>query len=108
MRIAISPTPAQDNFIRCPDRFTAFIGGIGSGKTAFSLALEELGCRRFEADRVGHDMLNKVDIYAELVQTFGQEILGPDDRIDRAALARRAFDTPEHAAELNRIVGKTL
>jgi PBSX family phage terminase large subunit len=33
VRIAVSPTQAQDNFIRCPDRFTAFIGGIGSGKS---------------------------------------------------------------------------
>lgn len=29
----IEPTKTQDDFIRCPDRFTAFIGGIGSGKS---------------------------------------------------------------------------
>jgi len=31
MRIA--PTAKQDKFIRCPDRFPALIGGIGSGKS---------------------------------------------------------------------------
>lgn len=29
----IAPTKKQDDFIRCPDRFPAFIGGIGSGKS---------------------------------------------------------------------------
>ena len=29
----IKPTATQDRFIRCEDRFTAFIGGIGSGKS---------------------------------------------------------------------------
>ena len=29
----ISLYPKQDDFFRCQDRFAAFVGGIGSGKT---------------------------------------------------------------------------
>jgi dephospho-CoA kinase len=84
------------------------IGGIGSGKTAFSRALEAEGCRLIEADKVGHEMLRKAEVFCELVTEFGEEIIGGDGQIDRPALAARAFATDASARRLNEIVGRAL
>ena len=84
------------------------VGGIGSGKSALAAAFESLGCRRLDADRAGHDMLARADVYAELVTTFGNSILAPDGRIDRQRLAAVAFADDASTAALNRIVGGAL
>jgi dephospho-CoA kinase len=84
------------------------VGGIASGKTATARAFEALGCRLIEADKVGHEMLGKADVFSELVIEFGREIIGEDQRIDRPALARLAFATDEATQRLNEIVGGAL
>jgi len=83
-------------------------GGIGSGKSALAAAFEALGCRRIDADRLGHETLNRAEVYAELVTTFGNSILAPDGRIDRSSLAAVAFADDASTATLNRIVGPAL
>ena len=84
------------------------VGGIGSGKSEFSRALESEGCVRLEADRVGHEMLRKAEVYGELVLEFGREILGPDGQIERGRLAAKAFGSEAGTETLNRIVGGAL
>jgi len=42
--------------------------------------------------------------YREIVAAFGQEILGPDREIDRAALGRRVFLDPAALRRLEQIV----
>jgi len=84
------------------------IGGIGSGKTAASRAFESLGCRVIEADKVGHEMLAKAEVFCGLVTEFGRGIVGADGRIDRPSLARVAFASPEATRRLNEIVGSAL
>jgi dephospho-CoA kinase len=84
------------------------VGGIGSGKSALAAAFEALGCRCLDADRAGHETLARAEVYAELVTTFGNSILAPDGRIDRARLAAVAFADDTSAATLNRIVGAAL
>jgi dephospho-CoA kinase len=84
------------------------VGGIGSGKSALARAFEALGCRRLDADTVGHEMLRKAEVFAELVQTFGEEILDDGRTINRSRLAARAFASEAATADLNRIVGGAL
>ncbi len=84
------------------------VGGIGSGKSALAAAFEALGCRRLDADRLGHEIIARADVYADLVTTFGNSILAPDGRINRAALAAVAFADDASTATLNRIVGAAL
>jgi len=84
------------------------VGGIGSGKTALAGEFEKLSCARLEADAVGHEMLARADVCAELVAEFGDGILGPDGRISRAKLAAKAFASASATARLNEIVGGAL
>jgi dephospho-CoA kinase len=84
------------------------VGGIGSGKSALAAAFESLGCRHLDADRLGHEILTRADVYAELVTTFGNSVLAPDGRIDRQRLAAVAFADEASTATLNRIVGPAL
>ena len=79
-------------------------GGIGAGKSTVASLLAERGAVVIDADAVakavvepGQPALN------ELVEHFGTEILGPDGRLDRQALAAKAFATPEGKAALDAI-----
>lgn len=84
------------------------VGGIGSGKSTVARAFEALGCRLIDADRLGHEMLSRAEVFAELVTEFGPGIQGEDGRIDRGSLARVAFADEASTARLNEIVGGAL
>ena len=69
-------------------------GGIGAGKSTALAALEELGAAVLSTDQVVHDLYDSEDVRAAVVARFGPEV-APDGRIDRGALAQRAFATDE-------------
>jgi dephospho-CoA kinase len=84
-------------------------GGIASGKTTFVRILAEtMPSRVIDADRVGHDVLDRAEIAEQLVRAFGDDVRGADGRIARAVLGPRAFATPERLETLNRIVQEPL
>ena len=56
-----------------------------------------------DLDQVGHDVLKWDTVKAELVETFGEDILGADGEIERPALAAKAFVSPAETRKLNRI-----
>ncbi len=79
-------------------------GGVGSGKSAVALVWAEAGVPVLQADALGRDLMRPGEaVYAAIAEAFGPGVVGPDGELDRAALAREAF---EHGrlAELNRIV----
>ncbi len=84
------------------------IGGIGSGKSALASAFETLGCTRLDADAVGHEVLDRPAVRDGLAEAFGPEVLGSDGRVDRPAVAERAFASDEATGTLNRVVGGVL
>ncbi len=69
-------------------------GGIGAGKSTALAALEELGAAVLSADQVVHDLYESEEVRAAVVARFGPEV-APDGRVDRGALATRAFATDE-------------
>ena len=77
------------------------IGGIGSGKSTVSRAFRDLGAAFIDLDVVGHEILLRDDVKADLVAAFGPEIIGADGEIVRPKLAKRAFTCPENTAVLN-------
>jgi len=80
-------------------------GGIGSGKSAVSQFLQELGAVLIDADRVGHEAYQpNTDTWREVVAAFGEQILAPDNSIDRKKLGGIVFSSPESLARLNQIV----
>jgi dephospho-CoA kinase len=80
-------------------------GGIGSGKSAASRILAELGALVIDADRVGHEVyLPGTPGWEQVVAAFGREVVAPDGTIDRRQLGARVFGAPAELARLNAIV----
>ena len=74
--------------------FVGLTGGIGAGKSEALAALERLGAATISADKVVHDLYDDPEVRAAVVARWGDEV-APEGRVDRAAVARRAFATDE-------------
>ncbi|MEY8562398.1 dephospho-CoA kinase [Eggerthellaceae bacterium 3-80] len=79
------------------------IGGMGAGKSTARKALVDQGVPYIDLDKVGHDVLTWDTVKAELVETFGEDILDANGEIVRARLAEKAFVNPSETRKLNRI-----
>ena len=82
----------------------ALTGGIGSGKSTVADLLVRRGAVLVDADRIARQVVEPGQpALAKLVDRFGDEILDPDGRLDRARLAEVAFASPESRADLEGI-----
>jgi dephospho-CoA kinase len=80
-------------------------GGIGSGKSAASAILRELGATVIDADKIGHQVYEPgTPCWRDLVAAFGEDILGPGGSIDRQRLGARVFADPLLLRKLNALV----
>ncbi len=79
-------------------------GGLGSGKSTVAAELRRLGAQVIEADELGRALMEPGQaVYAEIVRVFGPEVVGADQRLNRAKLADLAFNQGR-LEELNAIV----
>ncbi len=79
-------------------------GGIGSGKSAVARMFRELGAEVIDADQVARDVVEPGQpALAEIVATFGRDMLGLDGRLDRKRLAELVFGDAEARRKLNAI-----
>ncbi len=79
-------------------------GGIGSGKSELTRILCNKGAISLDLDAVAHSLLENNDaMVQELAKRFGQDILNKDGSVEKAVLARRAFDSDEATADMNKI-----
>jgi dephospho-CoA kinase len=79
-------------------------GGIGTGKSEVSKILEELGAVVIDADKVGHSIyLPDTPGWQEIIEAFGEDLMGEDRHIDRSKLGPIVFGNPEALATLNAI-----
>jgi dephospho-CoA kinase len=82
----------------------ALTGGIGSGKSTVAGLLEGRGARVVDADAAARAVVEPGQpALAALAARFGNGILLPDGRLDRAGLARIAFSDEESRLALNGI-----
>jgi dephospho-CoA kinase len=80
-------------------------GGIGSGKSTVAGYLAELGAVVIDADKVGHEVFRPgTEAWREVVDTFGQRIIGTDGTIDRWKLGKIVFRHPDARTRLNKIM----
>lgn len=80
-------------------------GGIASGKSTVAYMLRGLDCQVLEADPLGHELLEPgQSAYDEVVREFGNGILGPGDKVDRAKLGAIVFSDATKRARLNQIL----
>src|SRR6266852_1100724 len=80
-------------------------GGIASGKSAVAAMLREMGFAVLDADSLAHRLIGPGQpAYAEVLQEFGQALLAPDGRVDRAKLSAIVFADCARLDRLNAIV----
>ena len=80
-------------------------GGIASGKTAATRAFEALGIVVADADLAARDAVAPgSEGLAEIVSSFGTDILGANGALDRAAMRQRVFADDSTRKRLEAIV----
>jgi dephospho-CoA kinase len=67
------------------------IGGVASGKSAVAAALAKRGAVIFDADKIGHAVLQRPAVRDELVVRWGREILDGAGGVSRPAVAKLVF-----------------
>ncbi|NOY06471.1 MAG: dephospho-CoA kinase [Chlorobi bacterium] len=83
----------------------AVTGGFGSGKSTVCAFLEKEGYPVISTDRVARELLHGDEsIRQQVIQTFGETILGEDGDIDRSKLAARVFADPNDLERLEDIL----
>jgi dephospho-CoA kinase len=77
-------------------------GGVASGKSTVSAMLAERGAVVVDADLLAREVVAPgTDGLAEVVEAFGEQVLGPDGSLDRPALGAVVFadETKRRALE---------
>ena len=80
-------------------------GSIAVGKTFVCEVFRELGCAVLDADRVARDVVEPGSAgLARVVEAFGDSVLLPDGRLDRAKVGSIVFSDEKKRIELNAII----
>lgn len=80
-------------------------GGIGSGKSTVSAMLAERGAIVIDADAIVRELQRSgTDVFREIVDAFGPEIVGSDGELERPKLASIVFADQEKRNTLTSIV----
>ncbi|MGD0647038.1 MAG: dephospho-CoA kinase [Acidobacteriaceae bacterium] len=81
-------------------------GDLGSGKSTVARMLAERGAVVLSSDEMGRALMQPGErAYAQIVETFGSEIVAADGSLDRKKLAALAFDAKQpRIEELNAII----
>lgn len=83
--------------------YIGLTGGIGAGKSTALEALQRLGAATLSTDRVVHDLYGDDDVKAAVEERFGPSVV-QDGAVDRPAVARLAFATPEDRGWLEQML----
>ena len=71
-------------------------GGIGSGKSAATKILKEIGLKNIDLDQITHDLLQPGKIgYIEIKKEFGEKYIDINNAIDRKLLRNEIFSSLE-------------
>lgn len=79
-------------------------GGIGAGKSAVAAMLADLGGVVSDSDADARAVLAEADVVETLRSWWGDDVIGSDGTVDRAAIARRVFADPAERQRLEALV----
>lgn len=86
-------------------KVAALTGGIACGKSLLEHYLQELGCQVLDADVIVRLLQEPGgDVYRALVDTFGDDILDANGRLDRGRLGELVFSDIEKRTALEELV----
>lgn len=83
--------------------FVGLTGGLGAGKSTALAALQRLGAETLSSDAVVHELYEGEQLRTAVVERFGAEV-APGGVVDRSAVAKLAFASPEDRAWLEGVV----
>ncbi len=84
-------------------------GQFGSGKSTVAAVFEEMGARVVSADEIGREVVeSNPTIMYRLVLDFGPSIVTSNGKLDRRALGKITFSSPNATQKLNEIVHPAL
>ncbi|BET24991.1 dephospho-CoA kinase [Limnobacter thiooxidans] len=91
---------------RKPDELVVGLtGGIGSGKTAVSNRLKELGATIIDTDEIAHSLTQTGGLaIANIRRAFGDQAVLPDGSMNRDHMRALVFKNPEQRVALERIL----
>lgn len=75
------------------------VGGVASGKSTVAAEFAKLGAVVFDADKMAHAALEDPAVQTALVVRWGDGILSPAGKLDRAAIAAKVFGDDPQARE---------
>jgi len=88
-------------------RILGVTGGTGTGKSEVCRILEKNGGKIIDADKLVHQLESKGQpAYNELVEHFGDIILGEDGEINRKILSEIVFTNKKELIKINHIIHK--
>ncbi|OGC84654.1 MAG: dephospho-CoA kinase [candidate division Zixibacteria bacterium RBG_16_43_9] len=80
-------------------------GGIGSGKTEVAKVFKKMGAKILSGDEIGKEVVEEnKSVLKKLIETFGEEILNRNKKLNRRKLGKIAFSSIENRDKLNTIV----
>ena len=83
----------------------AVTGGVASGKSAATHVFESLGVPVVDADIAARAVVEPGQpALAAVARRFGPEAIGPDGRLDRAAMRQRVFTDPSARTDLEALL----
>lgn len=83
----------------------ALTGGIACGKSETGRILEEQGFAVLDTDFLAHQLMKAGGpVFQRVVEQFGDQVIGIDGEINRAALGKIVFEDPAALEDLNRQV----
>ncbi len=86
-------------------KLVGLTGKTGAGKSTVSNYLKEKGAYIIDGDIVARKVLvDNADLLKKLKAEFGCGIIDPNGALNRRALAKEAFSTPEKTEKLNSIM----
>jgi len=89
-----------------PKPVIGLVGGIGAGKSTAAAAFAARGGAVVDADALGHEALEQPEIRCRVLDRWGHRgnLVKPDGRLDRRAIARIVFADPAERAALEGMV----
>jgi dephospho-CoA kinase len=79
-------------------------GGIGSGKSTVANYIASKGIPVYVADEVAKELMKQPEVIIQIQTIFSQNVIAPDGKLDRKAIAQRVFSNPDELYKLNAIV----
>ena len=97
-------TPSPQPPATSPPLLIALTGGIASGKSAAADMFAKLGVPVLDTDQIARDIVEPgAPALAQIVATFGPDVLEASGRLDRARMRERVFNDPAQRRQLEAI-----